>query len=116
MPRPQDAASPGGSRSAWKPDFAVHRASVSPRLPTSPAQASGPERRPDVRNAIAITCFFLSGFAGLVYEVCWIRTASLVFGSTIFAVGTVHVHREITRHRLVITEVPIGKTPHHHLS
>ena len=42
-----------------------------------------------MRNAIAITCFFLSGFAGLVYEVCWIRTASLVFGSTIFAVSTV---------------------------
>ena len=42
-----------------------------------------------MRTAIAITCFFLSGFAGLIYEVCWIREASLVFGSTLFAVSTV---------------------------
>lgn len=38
---------------------------------------------------VAVVCFFLSGFAGLVYEVCWIRKASLVFGSTTFAVSTV---------------------------
>ena len=42
-----------------------------------------------IQNGIAITCFFLSGFAGLVYEVSWIRKASLVFGSTTFAVSTV---------------------------
>jgi spermidine synthase len=42
-----------------------------------------------MRNAIAITCFFLSGFSGLVYEVCWIRKASLVFGSTTSAVSSV---------------------------
>ncbi len=35
------------------------------------------------------TCFLFSGFSGLVYEVCWIRQASLVFGSTTFAVSTV---------------------------
>jgi spermidine synthase len=32
---------------------------------------------------------FLSGFAGLVYEVCWIRRGSLVFGSTVLATSTV---------------------------
>ncbi|MFH1841783.1 MAG: fused MFS/spermidine synthase [bacterium] len=37
----------------------------------------------------AIFCFFLSGFAGLVYEVCWIRKAALVFGSTTFALSSV---------------------------
>lgn len=42
-----------------------------------------------IQNGIAIACFFLSGFAGLVYEVAWIRKASLAFGSTTFAVSTV---------------------------
>ena len=42
-----------------------------------------------LQNIIAIICFFLSGFAGLVYEVAWIRKATLVFGSTTFAVSTV---------------------------
>ena len=42
-----------------------------------------------IQNGVAIVCFFLSGFAGLVYEVSWIRKASLVFGSTTFAVSTV---------------------------
>ena len=42
-----------------------------------------------IQNGIAIVCFFLSGFAGLVYEVSWIRKASLAFGSTTFAVSTV---------------------------
>ncbi len=40
-------------------------------------------------RAVAISAFFLSGFAGLVYEVCWIRMASLVFGSTTVALSTV---------------------------
>jgi len=42
-----------------------------------------------MRVAVAITCFFLSGVAGLLYEVCWIREASLVFGSTTYALSTV---------------------------
>ena len=42
-----------------------------------------------IQNTVAITCFFLSGFAGLVYEVSWMRKASLIFGSTTFAVSTV---------------------------
>ena len=40
-------------------------------------------------KTIALLCFFLSGFAGLVYEICWIRQAALVFGSTIEAFSTV---------------------------
>jgi len=40
-------------------------------------------------NIIAIGCFFISGFVGLVYEICWIRKASLAFGATTFAVSTV---------------------------
>lgn len=42
-----------------------------------------------IQNTVAIICFFLSGFAGLVYEVSWMRKASLIFGSTTFAVSTV---------------------------
>jgi spermidine synthase len=42
-----------------------------------------------MKNTVAISCFFLSGFAGLVYEVAWIRRASLVFGSTTWALSTV---------------------------
>ncbi len=41
------------------------------------------------KDSIALTCFFLSGFTGLVYEICWIRKASLIFGTTIFALSTV---------------------------
>jgi spermidine synthase len=41
------------------------------------------------KNIIAGICFFLSGCAGLIYEVCWIRKASLVFGSTSYALSTV---------------------------
>ncbi|HPF69351.1 MAG TPA: fused MFS/spermidine synthase [Candidatus Krumholzibacteria bacterium] len=38
---------------------------------------------------IAFACFFLSGFAGLVYEIAWIRRAALVFGSTTAGLSTV---------------------------
>lgn len=41
-----------------------------------------------VRASVA-ACFFLSGAAGLVYEIVWMRMLSLVFGHTIFAVTTV---------------------------
>ncbi len=43
----------------------------------------------DKKNIIAGICFFLSGCAGLIYEVCWIRNASLVFGSTSYALSTI---------------------------
>ncbi len=42
-----------------------------------------------MRVPVAIACFFLSGVAGLIYEVCWIRKASLIFGSTTYALSTV---------------------------
>lgn len=42
-----------------------------------------------MRRSLALLCFFLSGFAGLVYEIAWIRKASLVFGSTTLALATV---------------------------
>ena len=44
---------------------------------------------PTAQRLIALICFFLSGFAGLVYEVAWIRQAALLFGSTTFAISAV---------------------------
>ena len=37
----------------------------------------------------AAACFFLSGAAGLAYEVVWARLLSLAFGHTVYAVTTV---------------------------
>ena len=44
---------------------------------------------PTAQRLIALVCFFVSGFAGLVYEVAWIRQAALLFGSTTFGVSAV---------------------------
>lgn len=40
-------------------------------------------------TALAQTALLLSGFAGLVYQVCWIRQAQLVFGGTTQATSAV---------------------------
>ena len=50
---------------------------------TTPAHA----RR--FHDAAAISCFFLSGFASLVFEIGWIRRATLVFGTTTYAVSSI---------------------------
>ena len=47
------------------------------------------ERVPRGVLLVICTCFFLSGAAGLVYEVIWMRMLGLVFGHTVFAVTTV---------------------------
>jgi spermidine synthase len=41
-----------------------------------------------VRKAVLLL-FFISGAAGLIYEVTWTRAFGLVFGNTVFAVSTV---------------------------
>ena len=51
------------------------------------SRASTSSRASD--HPLALLCLFLSGFAGLVYEVGWIRLATRVFGSTTLAVSTV---------------------------
>lgn len=40
-------------------------------------------------NVLVFLCLFLSGALGLVYEIAWIRKASLVFGTASFALSTV---------------------------
>ena len=42
-----------------------------------------------IADFVAGSCFFLSGFLALTYEICWIRTASLVFGAANLALSTV---------------------------
>lgn len=61
----------------WQPGFMQNRQAVSKTIDWSFA------------NITATGCFFVSGFVGLVYEICWIRKASLAFGATTFAVSTV---------------------------
>ncbi|MFP6602341.1 MAG: fused MFS/spermidine synthase, partial [Pirellulaceae bacterium] len=51
-----------------------------PTIPREPASRT---------DWLAGTCFFLSGFLSLVYEICWIRKSSLIFGNTTYAVSTV---------------------------
>lgn len=44
---------------------------------------------PNRAFAFATFCFFLSGVSALIYEICWIRKATLVFGSSTFALSTI---------------------------
>ena len=46
-----------------------------------------PSRSP--LRALALTCFFLSGASGLIFEMVWTRGLTLVFGSTTLAISTV---------------------------
>ena len=56
--------------------------------PTPPTEASSSSKLQSA-ELIALICFVLSGFAALVYEISWIRKASLVVGATSYAVSTV---------------------------
>jgi spermidine synthase len=43
----------------------------------------------DLRFLLVLVCFFVSGFAGLLYETAWTREFSFVFGTSNLAVATV---------------------------
>lgn len=59
----------------------------------SPVRRAGAEQLQDSPSTWltlgVMACFFLSGFSALVYEITWIRKASLVFGTTTFALTTI---------------------------
>src|SRR5580704_11272715 len=38
---------------------------------------------------VLLLCFFLSGSAGLIYQVAWTKALGLVFGHTVYAIATV---------------------------
>jgi len=61
-----------------------------PQNSHSPAPARPPFRlRLDGGFALALTFFFFSGAAGLLYQVVWTRKLVLLFGTTSYAVSTV---------------------------
>ena len=45
--------------------------------------------RIDLRFILLLLCFFLSGFAALLYETAWAREFAFVFGTSEFAVVSV---------------------------
>ena len=53
-----------------------------------PASRSG-RTALDLRYLLVLLCFFVSGFAGLLYETAWTREFSFVFGTSNLAVATV---------------------------
>lgn len=42
-----------------------------------------------MRPLLLLTCFFLSGFCGLVYQIVWMRLIGHVFGNSVYATATV---------------------------
>jgi len=49
-----------------------------------------PEKSPSpIQLAALLLCFFLSGAAGLIYQVAWGKALGLIFGHTAYAVATV---------------------------
>ncbi len=44
-------------------------------------------KKPYIKE-IVLSCFFVSGISGLIYEVVWNRLLGLVFGNTVFATST----------------------------
>src|SRR4029077_4185043 len=49
------------------------------------------KRNPSRREPLLsiLTCFFLSGAAGLIYQLAWSKALGLIFGHTAYAVATV---------------------------
>ena len=47
------------------------------------------EMNAGARLAGVLACFFLSGAAGLIYQVAWSKALGLVFGHTVYALATV---------------------------
>ncbi len=58
-------------------------------MPGSKSTPIGTPARADSRRLALLACFFLSGAAGLVYEVVWVRVLTLTFGATVLGVSTV---------------------------
>lgn len=49
-----------------------------------------PEKTPSRSHlSVLLFCFFLSGSAGLIYQVAWTKALGLVFGHTVYAIATV---------------------------
>jgi spermidine synthase len=53
------------------------------------SETAGQPKGGSILSLLVLSCFFLSGAAGLIYEVLWIRMIDKVIGSAPFAVATV---------------------------
>src|SRR5579871_2075570 len=51
------------------------------------SSATNPQR--NAKSGVVFLCFYLSGVAGLVYQVAWTKALGLVFGHTVYAIATV---------------------------
>ncbi len=61
-----------------------------PSAVSEPERAvTGPSRGLDAVFALALACFFLSGFAALLYQTVWMRQFAFVFGTADLAIATV---------------------------
>ena len=58
-------------------------------MPAERVYSRGLPHIPSVLSLLVLSCFFLSGVAGLIYEVLWVRMIDKVIGSAPFAVATV---------------------------
>src|ERR1700683_137014 len=75
-------------RSKGLPRAQTRAATVEPTIP--PAAPEPPQRAIAPLTLLAVlVCFFLSGAAGLVYQVAWGKALGLIFGHTAYAVATV---------------------------
>ncbi len=59
------------------------------RCEDRPLQASAGKSISSGKLLLVLVCFFLSGAAGLVYQVAWGKALGLVFGNTVYAIATV---------------------------
>ena len=80
-----------GSRRHRKGQKAAKRRGASPAAASAsrPAHAQPPGQPPWLVYFGVLACFFLSGFAALLYQTAWLRQFSLVFGTSELAVATV---------------------------
>ena len=60
-------------------------------MTTTQSPAANPVSLPRGLRTAIVVCFFLSGFAALLYQVAWLRQFSFVFGTSELAVVTVLV-------------------------
>ncbi len=81
---------PGKSERSKKKETAARKAAQEEapvRAGETPHSPQAPRMKPVL--AFALVAFALSGFAAMVYQVAWMRTLSLVVGSSVYAVSTI---------------------------
>jgi spermidine synthase len=68
------------------PDESLTRRNLDTSMPKMPDNKTVTPRS---HLGVLLFCFFLSGSAGLIYQVAWTKALGLVFGHTVYAIATV---------------------------